>query len=275
MKQLGSLHKLSVSFVFILISLNASGSEYYHLSAGAGEAGAGNLCITKPGFWSSFHNQALLAQNNSFLFAINYNNRFNISQLGTRSAGMIIPSGKTSLGIVYSDFGYADFKRSMTGLACGIKLSEKLSAGAQVDYFAELTPGEYDDIHLVTGEAGIAYSLNENTSIAIHIFNPVPASIRKNKMETTLTAGAGTRLNNTLFAGAEAVMSTGGNINIKMGFEYEIFKKFWLRSGFSTEHNSFSFGFGYLLKFVKMDLAFSSHDKLGITSSASLIFKIR
>jgi len=271
---LGSLHKLSVSVLFILISLNTSGIDYYHLSAGAGEAGAGNLCVAKTGFWSSFHNQALLAQNNSLLFAINYNNRFNISQLGTRSAGVIIPSGKTSLGLVYSNFGYADFKRNMTGLACGIRLSEKLSAGAQVDYFAEMAPGEYDDIHHVTGEAGIIISATENTTIGIHIFNPVPASLRKRNMETTLSAGAGTRLNNLLFAGAEAVMSTGSNINLKMGFEYEMLKKFWLRSGFNTENNSFTFGFGYFAKFVKMDLAFATHEKLGITSSASLIFKI-
>lgn len=271
---MGSLHKLSVSVILILISLNTSGSDNYHLSAGAGEAGAGNLFVTKTGFWSAFHNQALLPRNNSFLFAINYDNRFNISQLGTRTAGLIIPSGKTSLGLVYSHFGYADFRRSMTGLACGIRLSEKLSAGAQVDYFAEIVPGEYDDIHRITGEAGLIYSATETTSIGIHIFNPVPASIRKSNMETTLSAGAGTMLNNLLFAGAEAIMSTGSNINLKMGFEYEMLKKFWLRSGFNTEHNSFTFGFGYFAKFVKIDLAFATHEKLGLTSSASIIFKI-
>lgn len=272
---MSSLHKLSVSILIILISLDASGIDHYHLSAGAGEAGAGNLCVAKTGFWSSFHNQALLAQNNSLLLAINYENRFNISQLGTRTLGLIIPAGKTSLGLVYSSFGYADFKRGMTGLACGLNLSEKFSAGVQVDYFAEMVPGEYDDIHLVTGEAGIIFSASENTTIGIHIFNPVPASIRKSKMETTLHAGAGTRLNNLLFAGAEVVMSTGSNIDLRLGFEYEMLKKFWLRSGFKTENNSFTFGFGYLAKFVKLDLAFATHEKLGVTSSASLIFKIQ
>lgn len=269
-----SLQRISVSFLFIFISLNSSGADHYRLSAGAGEAGTGYTCIMKTGFWSSFHNQALLADNHSFYFGANYENRFNISQLGIRTAGLIIPSGKTTLGIIYSHFGYSDFQRNFTGLACGLKLSDKLSAGAQVDYFAEMAPGEYEDIHLITGEAGIAFSASENTVIGIHLFNPVPNSLRNISMPATIRIGAGTNLNNLLFAGAETEMSSGNTVILRMGFEYEAAKKFWLRSGFSTENNSFSFGIGCLAKFVKIDLAFSTHDRLGITSSASLIFKI-
>jgi hypothetical protein len=229
----------------------------------------------KNGFWASFRNQALLAENNSFSFGINYDNRYNISELGTRSAGLIIPSGRASLGIIYSNFGYAEFRRDMTGVACGLKLSEKLSAGAQVDYFAELVPGEYEDTHIITGEAGVVYYASENTTIGIHLFNPVPNSVRRSSMPLILRTGAGTMLNKLLFVGAEAEMSSENNILLRMGFEYEAAKKFWLRSGFCTENNSFSFGIGYLARFVKLDLAFATHEKLGITSSASLIFNLR
>ncbi|MBI5010397.1 MAG: hypothetical protein HZB98_12280 [Bacteroidia bacterium] len=272
---MGSLRKLSVSVLLTFISVTSSGIDRYSLSAGAGEAGAGYVCIMKQGFWASFSNQALLAGNNSFSFGINYDNRFNINELGTRTVGLIIPSGRASLGVIYSNFGYADFRRDMTGVACGLKLSEKLSAGAQVDYFAELAPGEYEDTHIISGEAGIVFSAAENTTIGFHVFNPVPNSVRKSSMPLTLRTGAGTMLNKLLFVGAEAEMSSVNSIILRMGFEYEAAKKFFLRSGFCTEYNSFSFGFGYRVKFVKMDLAFTTHEKLGITSSASLILIIR
>lgn len=275
LKQLGSLHKISVSLLLLFASLTSSGADYYRPSAGAGEAGTGYVCVMKKGFWSSFHNQALLIHNNSFSAGVNYENRFGISQLGTRTAGVIIPAGKASLGVIYSYFGYADFRRNTTALACGLKLSERVSAGAQVDYFAEMAPGEYEDIHLLTGEAGVVFSASENTMIGIHLFNPVPNSLRNSSMPSRIRVGAGTNLNNLLFAGAEAEMSTGSKMILRTGFEYEAAKKFWLRSGFSTENNSFSFGIGYLAKFVKLDLAFATHEKLGITSSASLIFKVR
>jgi hypothetical protein len=69
-------------------------------------------------------------------------------------------------------------------------------------------------------------------------------------------------------------MSSGSNLLVRVGFEYEAAKKFWLRGGFCTNNSSFSFGVGYLTKIVQLDIGFITHEKLGVTSSVSLIFKI-
>jgi hypothetical protein len=90
----------------------------------------------------------------------------------------------------------------------------------------------------------------------------------------SLRIGAGTYLNKSLFTGVEAEMSTGSELILKTGFEYEAAKKLWLRGGYSTDNNSFSFGFGWLAKMVQIDIGFVTHEKLGVTSSVSLIFKI-
>ena len=238
-------------------------------------AGAGNICLLKNSFWGSFHNQALLAENRSPAFGISYNNRFNISQLATRSAGIIIPAGKTSIGLVYSTFGYSDFHRNLAGIACGMPLSEKLSAGIQIDYFAELVPGDYRDQHKISGEIGVLYDFTDRTDLGIHISNPVPNSIRENSMPATLRIGAGTELNNLLFASVEAEMTSGSEMLLRMGFEYEAARNFRIRGGFCTENTSFSFVAGYSVRFVKVDMAFATHEKLGITSSISMIFILR
>ena len=274
MKQLSSLLKISVSVLFIFFSLTASGGDPYRPSAGAGEAGTGYVCTMKNGFWSSFHNQAVLAYNNSLSFAFNYENRFSISELGTRSLGLIIPAGKASLGVVYSHFGYNDFRRDMTGLACGMKLSNKISAGLQADYYSEKTSGEYNNYQSVTCEAGLLITPSDNTRFGIHVFNPVPNSLRKSFLPISLRIGVGTYLNKSLFGGIEAEMSSGSRLIIRTGFEYEAAKKLWLRGGFSMDNNSFSFGLGWLIKMIQMDMSFVTHDKLGVTSSVSLIFKI-
>ncbi len=271
---MSSLHKISVSVLYLFLALTASGSDLYIPSAGAGEAGMGYACIMRNGFWSSFHNQASLAYNNSLSFGFNYENRFSIRELGTRSVGLVIPSDRASIGVIYSHFGYTDFRREMTGLACGIKLSDKISAGVQVDYFSEKTSGEYANIQSVTCEMGLIVLPTESIRIGIHLFNPLPNSIRKNQMITGLRVGTGVNLNSLLFATIEAEMVSGSKLNIKTGFEYEVAKKFWLRSGFNTDYNSFSFGLGYLLKIAQIDIGFSTHEKLGVTSSVSIIFKI-
>jgi hypothetical protein len=93
-------------------------------------------------------------------------------------------------------------------------------------------------------------------------------------MPVTLKTGIGIELNQDLFAGVEAEMRSGRVLVLKTGFDYEAVKNIRFRGGFCTENNAFSFGLGYTLKFLNLDLSFTTHEKLGITSSASMIFKI-
>jgi len=274
LKQLSSLLKIPVSALLFFFSLAAYCGDPYRPSAGAGEAGMGYVCVMQNRFWASFQNQAALAYNSTTSFGINYENRFLIKELGTRTAGLIIPVGGASAGVMYSHFGNTDFKREMTGLACGMKLAEKISAGVQIDYLSEKTSGEYANNQAVTCEGGLIFTPSDRMRIGIHIFNPVPNSIRKTDLPTTLRVGAGIDLNNLLFAGIEAEMSTNNKLNIKTGFEYEAAKKIWIRGGFSTTNNSFCFGLGYLVKIARIDIGFVSHETLGISSSVSLVFEI-
>ena len=263
MKQLFPLHKISVSLLLLLFSVNANAGDRYCIAAGAGEAGTGYSCIMKTGFWSSFHNQASLSEVTSTAFGINYENRFNINELGTRTAGIVLPAGKTSLGAIYSHFGYTDFNRQMAGVSCGLNLSEKLAAGIQIDYFSERTIGEYNNSREITFEAGILIRPSENIRLGIHLFNPVPNSLRKNYLPSSVRAGAGIYLSRILFAGTEVEMSSENNLIFRTGFEYEAGKRLWLRGGFCNENTSFSFGLGYLVSALQIDIGFVTHEKTG------------
>jgi hypothetical protein len=274
LKQLSSLLKISVSLILLFLQSTASGGVPFGIQAGAGEAGMGYACVMKEGFWSSFHNQALLAFNNSYDLGINYENRFGISELGTRTVACLIPAGKASVGAAYSHFGYTDFKRDLAGLACGLKLSEKIAAGVQIDYFSERISGEYNNSRFITFETGLIVSPSDNIKIGLQLFNPLPNSLRKNNQPFSLSVGAGIDLSKILFAAIEAEMSTGSNLDLRTGFEYEAVKNLWLRAGFRTKNNSFCFGTGFRFGKVKLDLGFATHEMLGITSNVSLIFKI-
>lgn len=257
------------------MSVKGFAGDPYKLMAGSRQAGMANVCVMNIDLWSSFHNQAGLALNKSFSFGLNYENRFSIKELGTRTAGVTIPAGRVSLGAVYSHFGYSDFRRQMIGLACGMPLSDNIVAGVQIDYFSERTTGEYNNNQMITCETGIIVKASENVKIGMHVFNPVPNSIRKSDMPTGLRVGAGVNLSKGLFAGVETEMSTGHKLVIRTGFEYEAAKKFLVRGGFSTENSSFCFGVGYRSGPAMIDFGFSTHDRLGITSSVSVIFEMK
>jgi hypothetical protein len=270
-----SLQKISVSIIILFLPLSLPGAVPFHATAGAEEAGMGYACVMKPGFWSSFHNQALLSASGTLACAISYQSRFGIKELGTRSAAVIVPSGRAVAGAVYSQCGYPDFRRESAGLACGLKLSEKISAGVQAGYFSEKTYGEYEDHIFITCEAGIAIYPDETMIIGIHLFNPLPVMGIRNNIPSALRAGIGSYISRLLFAGVEAEMCTRNRLNLKGGFEYEAAGRLKLRGGFGTENSSFSFGLGYKMETVQLDISFSTHETLGITPSASMVFKIK
>lgn len=270
-----SLQKIIVSSCVVFLSVKGFAGDPFRIMAGARQSGMAHVCVMNIDLWSSFYNQASLALNKSFSFGFNYENRFSIKELGTRTAGVTIPAGRVSLGAVYSHFGYSDFRRQMIGLACGMPLSNNTVAGVQIDYFSEKTTGEYNNNQMITCEAGIIITASENVKIGMHVFNPVPNSIRKSDMSTGLRVGAGVNLSKWLFAGVETEMSTGHKLVMRTGFEYEVANKFLVRGGFSTENSSFCFGVGYRDGPVIIDFGFSTHDRLGITSSVSVIFTIK
>lgn len=270
-----SLHKIPVSLIVFSLGLALSGNNPHSLPAGAADAGRGSVCVMKPGFWSSFRNPALLASFHDFSAGINYENRFNISELGSRTAAMIIPAGKPSLGIIYSHFGFSHFNRQTFGIACGTMLWENISAGVQIDYFFEKVSEKYDNIHSVTFEGGLTIRPAENINIGVHVFNPLPNSLRKRTLPSFIRAGAGIMLNENLFAGAEAEMCTGSTLILRTGFEYGLTDDLFVRGGFSSRNSSFSFGLGYSFDRISLDMSFAGHERLGITTSLSLIFLLR
>jgi hypothetical protein len=272
---LSSLQKIPLSLLFLLSSLIASGGDPYYSTHGAGEAGMGYVCIIREAPWSFFQNQASLGFNKSFYSGIAYESRFSMEELGTRAAFVVVPAGKASLGAIYSHFGYTDFKRDMGGLACGIRLSKILSAGIQIDLFSERASVDYCNYRTITCETGVIITPGDKTIIGIHIINPVPNSLRKEAMPIIIRAGAGTHLNDDLFAGFETDMSSGSNPVLKTGFEYKVMKDLRLRGGYITKNNSFTFGLGWNVKMVTADIGFVIHDRLGISTTTSLIIKIK
>lgn len=268
-----SLHIWSVSFLFVIHCGIAVAGDPWH-PASAPEAGMNNTCIMRDAFWSSFHNQAALAYQKSFSAGISYGNRFGIKELATRSAAVIYPAGNASVGAVYSCFGFPDFRRHHAGLACGLKLSDKLAAGSQVDFLSERTSGEYRDHNMLAFGFGLMFSPGENVTAGIHVFNPVPHSGDLFFGHSAIRAGVGKLLAENLFGGVEVEMRTGSTMVFRAGLEYEAMEKIQLRTGFCTENTSFSFGVGYRMSFMQLDLGFVTHERLGVSSNVSLVFEI-
>lgn len=269
-----SLQKIPVTLCFILLSVSSNAGDPHLMPAGAAQAGMAYVSVMRNDFWSAFHNQAALARKRRFSAGISYENRFGLAELGTTTAALQLPAGKTGLGIICSRFGYHDYNRNFFAAACGLPVAENLTAGVQVDYFEEHSRGDYTPFRTITFEAGIQGTIGENTRFGVHLFNPLPSSLRKYKMVSIINAGAGTNLTDRFFAGVEGELRSDGRGDIRTGFEYSAKKDIVIRGGFHTRNSSFCFGIGYRLKGLRTDISFSTHNKLGISTSVTFTYDI-
>ena len=270
-----SLLKFTVPVCLILTPVAASAGDPHLLPAGAAQSGMAYVCVMKTDPWSAFHNPAALSFARCIMAGTAYENRFGLRELSTYTLAAIIPSSHATIGILGSRFGYHDFSRGQASLSCGLSLSKSLSAGIQADLYSERTYGDYRRFSTVTFEAGVIARLNDRVTAGIHLFNPLPSALRKRDMISSLTAGAGLNAGKGLFTGAEFEITTGGGKDLRLGMEYELSESVWLRCGFRTSHTSFCFGFGYRLRPLIIDLSFSAHDRLGITSAITLTWIFR
>jgi hypothetical protein len=271
-KHLYSLHKISVIIIFFSVQLPAICGIPYRFPGGASELGKGSLCLTYSTLWSSFQNPALMSAHREFTAGLGCKNRFGIRELGYRSAAVIIASGSVPLGLICNHSGFPEYRRIAAAIAAGMKLSGNISGGIRIDYCSESTTGEYRNEHTVSFEAGMLIAINNKCSLGISLFNPVPAQLRERPLGSVLRTGVGVRQTDQLWYGAELELSTDRPAEFMSGAEYRFRDTFLLRSGYRTGNSSFSFGAGYIIKNIKVDLGFATHRQLGVTSSISIIY---
>ncbi len=248
----------------------------YRLSAGARQVGLAYASAATEGFWASFHNQASFATIDKWSAGINQDNRFGISELSNKTFGMIIPSGhRGALGIVYSYYGYTEYNRHTAGLAYGMKLGKKISAGVQADFYSTRITGDYRNRNDLTFEAGIQVRPVSDLLLGIHVYNPLPPDIHESEIPFVMQLGASYRFTPGFLAIAEIEASDKYPDNIRVAFEYEFPVNLYLRGGFMSEPLGYAFGAGYSGRIFHANLGFITHENLGLTPSLSLTVFIR
>ncbi len=259
-----------------LISIAVYTQNPYRLSAGARQVGLAYASVACTGFWASFHNQASLASMDKWSVGLNQDNRFGLSELSNKTFGMIIPSGKRgALGMVYSYYGYAEYNRHTMGLAYGMKLGEKLSAGLQTDLYSTRIAGDYRNRYDLTFEGGIQYRPFNELMLGLHAYNPLPTALHESDIPLVLRLGTSYRFASSFLTVAEVETSDQQYTNVRVAVEYEFMGKLFLRGGFMSNPLGYSFGGGYSGRLIQANLGFITHENLGLTPSLSVVIFIR
>ena len=243
----------------------------FSTSAGARGIGMGNANLTLQDIQSGFNNQAGLAYLDGFAGAAFVENRFLLEELQLATIGIAQPTNSGTIGLVLQHFGFEDYNEQKLGLNYSRKLFDKLAIGAQFD-FLHTQVKEYGSASAITFEIGLQYKILDKLTIGVHVFNPIRATLAMENLPSIIQIGLTYQVADYLTISGTIEKNTFLPTNAKIGLEYQIIEKIQLRAGVNSNPNRFSFGIGYLVNKLQLNVAASYHDFLGFSPSLGIRF---
>jgi len=255
-----------------MASAGLQAGEPLYVPHGADAMGMAFAVTATPGHWSCFHNQALLAASPATSFSAAFENRFMMPALSSKAASAVIVMRPAPLGIVVTHYGNADYNRLFTGLASGVKITEAIALGVQVDFISERGIGEYRDESHVTFETGMTCLLSSSLSLGLHLFNPLSPV---NKLPASVETGLQWRQSDDFLLTVGGAKVSEEPLSVQCGLSWSVHNRLILRSGYMSSPSAFTFGIGFKAGLMQTDAGFLVSSMTGVTSSVSIVWTIR
>ena len=242
---------------------------------GARASGMGGAYLVMHDVWSAVHNQAGIVYSESAQAGVFYENRFGLKELSDKGLVASMPFRNSAFAISYRSFGYSGYSLSRAGLAYAMKLSDKFSAGIQINYLTTRLGENYGTNSGISAEAGFLYKMNEKISLAAHLYNPNRTKLsdyNDERIPSKMRFGAGYRFSEKVILTGEVQKPSDNKATVRAGIEYLPVKNLSLRAGFASDPAQYAFGFGYRINAFQIDAATGYHLVLGFTPQISITF---
>jgi hypothetical protein len=258
-------------FIGLMVFANNAASQVLY---GAPSAAMANTMVTDTNVWAAGNNPAGLPWLSNGGVAIGYRNAFNIQKFGTRSIAGVMPFRSGAFGISAQSFGFNGFLSHRVGFSYGLRLAEKMSIGAQLNYY-KLTIGEvYGSTGYFTAALGARYAATRKLTLGAYINNLSQTKLTDvydERAESNLVAGMSYAWSKRLRMTGEVQQSSGQKGGIRAGLEYVPMESIVLRCGGGTGPATFSFGFGWRYRSVFfIDVSSAYHNVLGFSPQVSM-----
>lgn len=247
------------------------------IPTGARQAGMGRTSVAMTDFWGVMNNQAGIALFERISAGISYENRFMLSELSSKSIGVIVPTKFGVLGISYHHEGFELYNEQKAGLVYARSFGKHLRIGLQLDYLQTTLGDNYGKKSSATFELGVQSDITEELTIGVWTFNPVRVKLAdydSEKIQAIYRFGMQWKPSSHFVATIESEKNTSIKpVIIRGGLEYSIKDQFFIRAGTATKTEVFTLGFGFKSRYFAFDIAATMHESLGFSPQASLLFQ--
>jgi len=234
-----------------------------------------NASVADSRHWSAFSNPASIGYVSAINFGFQYENRFFLSELSTKSIDFVLPSRLMSTGISASYFGYSLYNEIMLGIGFSRNFSDKFSLGVQLDYYAAYFAASDKYYGAFFPQIGLNASLTPDFHLGFSTFNPFQSMIKavdtSKRIPSVFSLGVEYYLSPELNFKAQVDKEISSNFRTALGAEYSLLNFLTVKAG--AYHNDYLvpwFGFSTDFASFSFNLNTELHPLLGLVSMASV-----
>ena len=246
--------------------------------AGSRSNAMGNFSVALHDFWSIQNNPAGMAEFRTISVGFSYENRFFMKELSFYNGAFLLPVKFGTFGLSFSRFGFENYNENKFGLAFARSFGPYLKMGLKLDYLLFNFNDDYEKQKTATFELGLQSNITDDLCVGVYVFNPHAAKLKTLhhiRLPVVFRFGLSYKVTKDFLACAEAEYNSDKNLDYRFGLEYNALKEFYIRIGVHTSPATATFGVGYTLSRVTIDVSASMNQFTGVTFQSSLIFKLK
>lgn len=213
-----------------------------------------------------------------FGIRLSYENRFFMKELSLYNSAIVVPMKIGIFGLSYDRFGFENYNENKLGLGYARSFGPYLKMGLKLDYLWFKFSNDYEKRRTATFELGIQSEITKDLCVGAYIFNPINIklqTIHNERIPVVFRFGMSYKVTKDFLATTEVEYNTESKLDYRFGLEYNALKEFYIRVGVHTNPATASFGVGYTINRVIIDVSATINQYTGVSFQSSLIFKIK
>lgn len=261
-------------FSFIVFSVFTSATAFSQNSMGAKMISMGQAGVALPDSeWAIFSNSALLPTNlNTVSF---YRFRYvGISEITDLAAVINIQTRFGTTGLAIHRYGFNLFNESR--LMFGFKRSfGSFHAGVSAGYYYVSQGGDYGSAGAFGLDIGVAAELADGLwigAVATNVNFPTYGNSDE-VLPRDLSVGFSYQLSKSALISIDAHKDVMFPLSIRSGIQVELISSLFARAGFTSNPETYSFGFGYAPERWSVNFGIQQHNPLGLSPALDLGIK--
>jgi hypothetical protein len=223
--------------------------------------------------WSAFNNPAMLGYLENSEIGMQYENRYLISELSTKSVQAVFSNKLLNGGLSFSHFGYSLYNEMIVGLAFARNFSDKFAMGLQFNYYTAFFNALNSYRGAFLPQLGLSVKLTPEFSLGFQSFNPFQTNIQTDfavkRLPSIFSLGTEYFFSNDLVLRTQIDKEVSSNYRLATGFEYQMMKMIYIKLGaYDSDYLIPCLGCGFGSGQLKLDLNCEMHPLLGLNTLA-------